>query len=170
MNPANRLQVNTIAVNSFCSVLPAALFLACQFSSAQENWSTSIGQVGAKANAIRINEGLKAADPNFPCQAVYSMAFLHPNDFGLPGLDEMTKANLVADQLDKLIAKEQSGKFAAVQTFAGVRKFLFYTSSEEIAKKAMAALKVPAPYKVELSTAQDSNWSLYAQLRSQQHQ
>lgn len=140
---------------------------ALSAGTSDESWTVGRGEANGKPIFVRINMVVRPADPKYPCRAVYAINFLHPTRDGRPEKDETAKVNEVEDQLNTFIAKPDHGKFVAVQTHNGIRKYLFYVSSEKIARDAESALKVPANYKVDLSVAQDPDWIVYGKIRGE---
>ncbi len=136
-------------------------------NSPTESWTVGRGEANGKPIFVRINMGLRMGDARYPFRAVYAINFLHPTRDGRPEKDETSKANEIEDQLNSMIAQRDTGKFVAVQTHDGVRKFLFYVQSEKIAHDAEAALKVPSDYKVDLNVTSDPNWMVYSKIRSE---
>jgi hypothetical protein len=132
-----------------------------------ESWTVGRGEANGKPIFVRINMAVKPGDPKYQFRAVYAIDFLHPTRDGRPEKDETAKANEVEDQLNQLISQKDSGKFVAVQTHNGVRKFLFYVESEKTAHDAESALKVPKDYKVNLTVASDPSWMVYGKIRSE---
>lgn len=148
----------------------AAMILAFPASSSAantESWTVGRGEANGKPIFVRINMAVKPADPKFQYRAVYAMNFLHPTMDGRPEKDETSKANEVEDQLNQMISQKDTGKFVAVQTHDGVRKFLFYVESEKVARDAESALKVPKDYKVALTVAADPSWVVYGKIRGE---
>lgn len=136
-------------------------------NSSTESWTVGRGEANGKPIFVRINMAVKPSDPKYQFRAVYAIDFLHPTRDGRPEKDETSKANEVEDQLNQLISQRDTGKFVAVQTHDGIRKFLFYVESEKIAHDAQAALKVPKDYKVNLTVASDPNWIVYGKIRGE---
>ncbi|MBA3992763.1 MAG: hypothetical protein C0469_04490 [Cyanobacteria bacterium DS2.3.42] len=145
------------------------LFALPSFSanSPTETWTVGRGEANGKPIFVRINMALKPNDPKYPFRAVYAMSFLHPTNDGRPEKAETAKANEIEDQLNSLIAQKGTGKFVAVQTHDGIRKFLFYVEDEKSAHDAEAALKVPKDYKVDLNITKDPTWMVYGKIRSE---
>lgn len=132
-----------------------------------ETWTVGRGEANGKPIFVRINMAVKPCDPKYQFRAVYAINFLHPTRDGRPEKDETSKANEVEDQLNQLISHRDTGKFVAVQTHDGVRKFLFYVESEKIAHDAQAAIKVPKDYKVDLTVSSDPSWIVYGKIRGE---
>jgi len=128
------------AIAAGCLFAQVAFPISC-FSAnpASESWTVGRGEANGKPIFVRINMGVKAGNPKYPFRAVYLINFLHPTRDGRPEKDETAKANEVEDQLNTLIAKADTGKFVAVQTHDGIRKYLFYVESEKIAQDAQGA-------------------------------
>lgn len=161
------LLVSTASSQSVFPALGAKPASSSSTPSSAESWTVGRGEANGKPIFVRINMGLKPNDPKYPVRAVYAMNFLNPTSDGRPEKSETTKINDVEDQLNTLIAKKEMGKFVAVQTHNGVRKFLFYVENEKVAQDAESALKVPAQYKVDLNVNHDPGWVVYGKIRSE---
>lgn len=148
-----------LVISHFCPAFSA--------NTPTESWTVGRGEANGKPIFVRINMGVKVADARYPVRAVYAFNFLNPTKDGRPEKSETTKANEVEDQLNSLITGKDTGRFVAVQTHNGVRKFLFYVQSEKVAHDAEAALKVPQNYKVDLSVASDPSWVVYGKICSE---
>jgi hypothetical protein len=155
----------TVSV-AFCATTLLAL-PSFGANSPTESWTVGRGEANGKPIFVRINMALKASDPKYPFRAVYAMSFLHPTNDGRPEKAETAKANEIEDQLNSLIAQKGTGKFVAVQTHDGIRKFLFYVEDEKSAHDAESALKVPKDYKVDLNVTKDPTWMVYGKIRSE---
>ena len=140
---------------------------ALSTGASDESWTVGRGEANGKPIFVRINMVVRPADPKYPFRAVYAIGFLHPTRDGRPEKDETAKVNEVEDQLNSFITKADHGRFVAVQTHNGIRKYLFYVNSEKIAHDAEAALKVPANYKVDLNVANDPDWIVYGKIRGE---
>jgi hypothetical protein len=156
-----------ISVACCASTLFASQFPSFGANSPTESWTVGRGEANGKPIFVRINMALKPSDPKFPFRAVYAMSFLHPTQDGRPERAETAKANEIEDQLNALIAQKGSGKFVAVQTHDGIRKFLFYVDDEKSAHDAESALKVPKEYKIDLNVTKDPAWVVYGKIRSE---
>ncbi len=152
----------------FCAVTLFALPLqSFSANSPTESWTVGRGEANGKPIFVRINMALKPNDPKYSFRAVYAINFLHPTRDGRPEKAETAKANEIEDQLNTLIAQKGTGKFVAVQTHDGIRKFLFYVENEKSAHDAESALKVPKDYKVDLNVTSDPTWMVYGKIRSE---
>jgi len=150
----------------FClSLLTTSGVLAATTS--EENWTVGRGEANGKPIFVRINMAVTPGDPKYPVRAVYVINFLHPTRDGRPEKDETAKANEIEDQLNSLLAKTNHGRFVAVQTHNGIRKYLFYVANDKVAQDVEGALKVPANYKVDLNIAADPQWVVYGKIKSE---
>ena len=156
-----------IAVACCAATLFALPLQSFGANSPTESWTVGRGEANGKPIFVRINMALNPNDPKYPFRAVYAMSFLHPTQDGRPEKSETAKANEIEDQLNSLIAQKGTGKFVAVQTHDGIRKFLFYVEDEKSAYDAESALKVPKDYKVDLNVTKDPTWMVYGKIRSE---
>jgi len=86
-----------------------------------------------------------------------------PNDEGLPVNDEMEQLNALEDRLSAALEHQQESLQVLSITTQGMREFVFYTRSPELAQKAIEDLRAETKtHDVQGYVVEDRRWSVYA--------
>jgi hypothetical protein len=129
-----------------------------------DHWDFYFCLVEGETASIFLDLGIASEAPisTHPHMACVRLAMRDPRADGLSSQQEFEALKAVEDDLTDTITKQCGAIYVGRNTSAGYRDFYFYASDpDRFTQAAEAATSRHAPYRCEVGTSPDSDWSAY---------
>jgi len=131
---------------------------------ADEQWSVATGENQGKPMLVRVNTTVKqyAGHRDMPIRLGIAIPFAAPREDGLPNEAESAQLSDIEDRLHRALGS--SGRLVVILTTSGMREFVSYVGSREVAESVAQSLRAAtSTHEVQFYAEADPTWELYLQ-------
>jgi hypothetical protein len=131
---------------------------------AEDRWSVAKGENNGKPIFLRVSSSAKqfAGHPDFPVRFGVAVPLQAPDENGLPQPMESQQLGNIEDQLFQALGS--SGRLVLIITTGGMREFVSYVRSPELAERVFERVRnATKTHELRHYTASDPIWELFGQ-------
>src|SRR6266478_443917 len=134
---------------------------------ARDTWALSQGEMSGKPIFVRFREHVVGTDiaKGYQFQIGVATPLLNPTVEGLTNDKESEELNVIEDELERALGRNQAALHVMTITYNGMRECVFYAMEwkpqhfEELVKEV--ARKVAGAHKLQFMMQQDKEWETY---------
>lgn len=131
---------------------------------AEDRWSLAQGENNGRPMIVRVNSSAKdyTGHPELPIRLGIAIPLHAPNEYGFPGEVESEQLGDIEDRLFEAIGS--SGRVVLIITTSGMREFVSYVRSPEVAKQVVQSVQTgTTTHQVQHYAQADAKWELFGQ-------
>lgn len=130
-------------------------------------WAVLEAKNGKSVSIIRLNEGYRECGsiPGYDYRVEVVLFYQPADESGLPSGPANFAMNEIEDSLKETFESGAAALFVATITGEGSKKFVFYSTREELARERFEAVRnSTSGHELQISSQEDKDWIRYREL------